>query len=81
MLRMSASKPARCSVPLAAAESPADVGRLAWPDPAWMDVSAIHSEALARKGEFAVLGGDWSPFWHDLIDLLGMENMYLKMYD
>ena len=52
-----------------------------WPDPAWMDVSHIHQEAAAFGGEYAILGGDWSPFWHDLIDLLGMENMYLAMYD
>ena len=58
-----------------------DVARYAWPDPAWMDVSHIRSEAEAYRGEYAILGGDWSPFWHDLIDLLGMENMYLKMYD
>ena len=58
-----------------------DVERYAWPDPAWMDVSHIQAEAEAYRGEYAILGGDWSPFWHDLIDLLGMENMYLKMYD
>lgn len=52
-----------------------------WPDPGWIDVSAIREEALGWKGEYAILGGDWSPFWHDLIDLLGMERMYLKMYD
>ena len=52
-----------------------------WPDPAWMDVSKIRSEALAYDGQYAILGGDWSPFWHDAIDLLGMENMYMKMYD
>jgi len=52
-----------------------------WPDPAWMDVSHIRQEAAAFGGEYAILGGDWSPFWHDLIDLLGMENMYLAMYD
>ncbi|MFH1744265.1 MAG: uroporphyrinogen decarboxylase family protein [bacterium] len=52
-----------------------------WPDPAWMDVSKIKSEAEAYNGEYAILGGDWSPFWHDAIDLLGMENMYFKMYD
>ena len=28
-----------------------------------------------------MLGGDWSPFWHDAIDLLGMETLYFKMYD
>ena len=51
-----------------------------WPDPAWMDVSAIRAEAAAYDGEYAILGGDWSPFWHDAIDLLGMENLYEKMH-
>jgi uroporphyrinogen-III decarboxylase len=51
-----------------------------WPDPQWMDVSAIRDEALAYSREFAILGGDWSPFWHDAIDLLGMEELCLKMY-
>ena len=52
-----------------------------WPDPAWMDVSHLRAEAQAWGGRYAILGGDWSPFWHDAIDLLGMENLYLKMYD
>jgi uroporphyrinogen decarboxylase len=52
-----------------------------WPDPAWMDVSKIRTEAKAYGGHYAILGGDWSPFWHDAIDLLGMENLFLKMHD
>jgi hypothetical protein len=52
-----------------------------WPDPAWTDISAVREQALGWNQEYAILGGDWSPFWHDLIDLLGMEAMYLKMYD
>ncbi len=52
----------------------------AWPDPAWMDVSKIKAEAEAYGGEYAILGGAWAPFWHDAIDLFGMENLYLKMY-
>lgn len=52
-----------------------------WPDPNWQDVSQIRAEALAWGRQYAILGGDWSPFWHDAIDLLGMENLYLKMYD
>ncbi len=51
-----------------------------WPDPQWMDVSAIRNQALSFDREYAILGGDWSPFWHDAIDLLGMEELYLKMY-
>jgi uroporphyrinogen decarboxylase len=51
-----------------------------WPEPKWMDVSKIKSEAQKYKGRYAILGGDWSPFFHDAIDLLGMENLFLKMY-
>ena len=52
-----------------------------WPDPDWQDVSQIRAEALAWGRQYAILGGDWSPFWHDAIDLFGMENLYFKMYD
>lgn len=58
----------------------AEVEGYEWPDPAWMDVSKIKGECLKYRGQYAILGGDWSPFWHDAIDLLGMENMYIKMY-
>jgi uroporphyrinogen decarboxylase len=52
-----------------------------WPDPKWQDVAHVRADALAWNRQYAILGGDWSPFWHDAIDLLGMENLYLKMYD
>ncbi|MHC5115554.1 MAG: hypothetical protein ACYSQY_00610, partial [Planctomycetota bacterium] len=58
----------------------ADVESYPWPDPAWMDVSKIKATAQAYDGQFAIMGGDWSPFWHDAIDLIGMENLYIKMY-
>jgi uroporphyrinogen-III decarboxylase len=52
-----------------------------WPDADWQDVSQIRADALAWNRQYAILGGDWSPFWHDAIDLFGMEPLYLKMYD
>jgi len=58
-----------------------DVHEYAWPDSAAVDVSHVCDEAAAYGGQYAILGGDWSPFWHDLIELFGMENMYYKMYD
>jgi len=58
-----------------------EIHEYSWPNPAWMDVSAIKAEAAGYGGRYAILGGDWSPFWHDAIDLLGMENLYLKMFD
>jgi uroporphyrinogen decarboxylase len=52
-----------------------------WPDPAWMDVSSIRAEIKSWQGEYAILGGDWSPFWHDAIDLVDMGNLFYMMYD
>ncbi len=58
-----------------------EVRDYAWPDPEWVDTSGVRAEAQAWGGRYAVLGGDWSPFWHDAIDLLGMENLYYRMHD
>jgi hypothetical protein len=51
-----------------------------WPDPAWIDASNVKNDAQKYNKQYAILGGDWSPFWHDAIDMLGMENMFIKMY-
>jgi len=67
--------------PLAAARTAADVERYPWPDPAWMDVSHIREEASAWGGRYAILGGDWSPFYHDAIDLMGMESFMIAMVE
>ena len=58
-----------------------EVHDYAWPDPAWMDASSIREETVVWSGQYAILGGDWSPFFHDLVDLLGMEAFFFKMYD
>jgi uroporphyrinogen decarboxylase len=67
--------------PLADVESVKEVMDYPWPDPAWVDVSRIKADADAWSGKYAILGGDWSPFWHDVIDLVGMEKLYFLMYD
>jgi len=72
-----------CGIPMnppLARATLAEVHAYPWPDPRWMDVSAIRSQALAWRGEYAILGGDWSPFWHDANELLGMENLMVKMH-
>lgn len=51
-----------------------------WPNPDWFDVSHIREDALAYGGEYAIMGGEWCPFFHDCIDLMGMENMMINMY-
>lgn len=52
-----------------------------WPNPDWMDVSAVRVQAQQWGGRFAILGGDWSPFWHDANELFGMEKLMLNMHD
>ncbi|HDT12968.1 MAG TPA: hypothetical protein ENO03_01285 [Candidatus Aminicenantes bacterium] len=67
--------------PLAGARAIADIERYPWPDPAWMDVSRIREDARAWRGRYAVLGGDWSPFFHDAIDLMGMEDFCVALVE
>ena len=68
------------SHPLAGATL-AEVHEYAWPDPAWMRVSHIRAEIERWQGQYAIRCGDWSPFWHDAIDLLDMENLLVTMYE
>jgi len=67
--------------PLAGKTAMTDLEAYPWPDPSWVDVTGIRNAAAAYDGRFAILGGEWSPFWHDAIDLVGMENLYYLMYD
>lgn len=67
--------------PLINASSVDEIHDYPWPDPAWMDVSHIRDDALAYNNEYAILGGDWAPFWHDALDLLTFENLSYKFYD
>lgn len=66
--------------PLAAATL-AEVHGYPWPRSFWIDVSTVYSEAAAHHPKYAVMSGERSPFWQDLTDLMGMENMYTRMYD
>lgn len=52
-----------------------------WPDAEDIDVSTLRRTIAAYGGEFAIFGGDPSPFWHDAIDLVGMETLLILMYD
>lgn len=52
-----------------------------WPDIRLADVSHVRDEALAWSRHYAILGGDWSPFWHDAIDMMGMEDLLYAMHD
>ncbi|MDD4081594.1 MAG: uroporphyrinogen decarboxylase family protein, partial [Eubacteriales bacterium] len=61
--------------------SMAEIEAYPWPEPSWADASTVRKDALQWNGEYAILGGEWSPVFHDVIDLLGMENMMISMYE
>lgn len=68
-------------MPLKGARTVAEVDAYPWPDPDWIDVSRVREDALRHDREYAILGGEWSPFWHDAIDLLDFDGMIYQMYD
>jgi uroporphyrinogen decarboxylase len=65
--------------PLANAETVADVDRYEWPDPSYEDFSACLTD-LRQAGDVYRASGMWTCFYHDIMDLFGMENYMVKMY-
>jgi hypothetical protein len=66
-----------------------------WPDPNLVELSFLRPQAGTVEtrynaslhhptedwfNNYAILGGDWSPFWHDVIDMVGMENLFIRMF-
>ncbi len=52
-----------------------------WPDPEDEDLAGLRARISHVAEQYAVAGGSWSPFWHDAVDLVGMETMACLMYD
>lgn len=64
--------------PLAGVEDPAALDAFDWPDPRALDFKdAI--EVLKNAGPYYRASGFWSPFFHDIMDLFGMEDYFVKM--
>jgi uroporphyrinogen decarboxylase len=55
------------------------VHEYAWPQPDWP--TQLVGEPDIQDRRYAVVGGQCSLFWHDLIDLMGMENACVKMHE
>ena len=64
--------------PLAGAETEADVEAFDWPDPDFLDFSECLRD-LEGAGPYYRAGGFWAPFFHDVMDLFGMEAYFIKM--
>jgi uroporphyrinogen decarboxylase len=65
--------------PLAKCESLSDIEKYDWPKLEYLNFE----EALARlggAGDVYRASGFWCPFFHDVMDLFGMENYLVKMH-
>lgn len=65
--------------PMAEMETVADVNKYTFPNPDNYDVT-ISEEQQKWAEDFCLIGGMWSPFFHDSIELTGMEKFFMDMY-
>ena len=56
-----------------------DVHAHPWPDPTKLDYSQVREQCAKYHGEYAVYGGPWSPFFHEIGWLVGQEEYFVWM--
>ena len=64
---------------LAGAETVAEIEKFTWPDVKYLDFSGIYQE-IDKFPDKMVFTGMWCPFFHNIADLFGMENYFIKMH-
>ncbi|MEK6570219.1 MAG: uroporphyrinogen decarboxylase family protein [Bacteroidota bacterium] len=65
--------------PLADCESVEEVDAYDWPKLEYLNLTEC-IEALKNAGAYYRAGGFWTPFFHDVMDIFGMESYMTKMY-
>lgn len=65
--------------PLAEIETIADIEKHKFPDPDEWDVKFTDKDLKNTEG-YCVIGGSWAPFFHDSMELMGMERFFVEMY-
>ncbi len=64
--------------PLADCTSVAEIERFPWPNPDYLDFEPCLRD-LRAAGDFYRLSGFWTCYYHNLCDLFGMEDYFVKM--
>ena len=65
--------------PLAECETVESLDDYEWPNPDYLDFSGT-LERLDGCGDVYRASGMWTPFYHIMMNLFGMENYLIKMY-
>ena len=66
--------------PLAHVEEIEELENYSWPDPDQFDVR-FTPEDIALSEEYAIIGGEWAPFYHEAEELLGTEKFLMKLIE
>ena len=64
--------------PLLEMQSLDDFNKYDFPKVEWFDVTFTEQDKKLSE-EYAIIGGDWSPFWHDAMDLMTLEKMFMDL--
>ena len=65
--------------PLARCETIAEVEAYPWPEASYLNFDAC-LEDLRKAGDVYRMSGFWTCFYHNIADLFGMEEYFVKMY-
>lgn len=65
--------------PLTECENISEVESFSWPNPDFLNFDAC-LETLRNAGSVYRASGFWTPFYHNVMDLLGMEGYLIMMY-
>jgi uroporphyrinogen decarboxylase len=67
------------NAPLEFAETPEDLENYSFPKASWFDTS-FSEEEKKLSDDYAIIGGEWAPFWHEALELVTMEKMLMDLY-
>lgn len=65
--------------PLASCETVEDVEKFSWPKPEYLHFDSCLKD-LRNAGDVYRMSGFWTCFYHNMADLFGMEEYFVKMY-
>jgi uroporphyrinogen decarboxylase len=65
--------------PLAACETVEEVNQFPWPNPEYLNFDSCLRD-LEQAGDVYRMSGFWTCFYHNVSDLFGMEEYFVKMY-
>lgn len=66
--------------PFATARTLADIDNYDWPHQEYLDFSGT-LQALQNAGDYYRASGMWTPFFHHVMELFGMDAYFMNMYD